>query len=66
MVLVQKQTYGIMEQGRGPRNKPILLWSVRVSQRRQGRNKWGKQSIQQAVLESGTAALNSTLEHKMA
>ena len=31
-----------MEQGREPKNKPIHLWSVNVSQRRQGWDEWGK------------------------
>ena len=30
VVLVQKQTYGPMEQNREPRNKPRHLWSVNL------------------------------------
>ena len=35
MALIQKQTYGSMEQNREPRNKPIHLWSINLQQRRQ-------------------------------
>ena len=30
----QKQTYGLMEQNREPRNKPTYLWSINFGQRR--------------------------------
>ena len=29
MVLAQKQTHRSMEQNRGPRNKPMLIWLVK-------------------------------------
>ena len=65
--MVQKQTYGIMEQGREPRNKPKHLWSINLCQRRQGWDKWGKDSLfSKQCQESGTAACNSKLEHKIA
>ena len=35
MVLAQKQTHKSMEQNRNPRNKPTLIWSVDLRQRRQ-------------------------------
>ena len=35
MVLAQKQTYGLIEQNREPRNKPTYLWSVNLWEKRQ-------------------------------
>ena len=46
MVLAQKQIYGSMEQNRGPRNKPIHIWSVNLQQRRQEYTMEKTQSLQ--------------------
>ena len=35
MVLAQKQTHRSTEQDRKPRNKPTVIWSVNVQQKRQ-------------------------------
>ena len=50
MVLAQKQIYGSMEQNRGPRNKPIHIWSVNLQQRRQEYTMKKRPSLQQMVL----------------
>ena len=46
MVLVQKQTYGSMEQNRQPGNKPTHLWSINLQQRRQEYTMGKRQSLQ--------------------
>ena len=51
MALAQKQTYGSMEQNRGPKSKPIFLRSVSLQQKRQKYTMEEKQSLQQVVLE---------------
>ena len=35
MVMAQKEPHRSMEQNRQPRNKPTLLWSINLRQRRQ-------------------------------
>ena len=50
MVLAQKQTHSSMEQNRGPRNKPMPLWSINLWQRRQEYTMGKRQPFQQAVL----------------
>ena len=44
MVLAQKQT---MEQNRKPRNKPIIIWSINLQQRRQEYTMGKSQFLQQ-------------------
>ena len=46
----QKQTYGLMEQNREPRNKPTHLWSINFGQRRPEYPMGKRQSLQQVVL----------------
>ena len=46
VVLVEKQTYVLMEQNRDPRNKPTYLRSINLQQRRQ-EYKMRKKSLQQ-------------------
>jgi len=53
MVLAQKQnkkTHRSMEENREPRNKPMLLWSINLQQRRQQYTMGEKWSLQQMVL----------------
>ena len=46
MVLAQKQTHRSVEQNRKPRNKPRLLWSINLWQRRQEYTIEKRQSLQ--------------------
>ena len=50
VVLIQKQTYGPMEQKREPRNKPGHLWSINLQQRKQEHKMGKRQFLQQVVL----------------
>ena len=50
MVLVQKQTYGSMEQNRQPRNKLTHLWLINLWPKRQEYTMEKGQSLQQVVL----------------
>ena len=50
VVLVPKQTYRPREQNREPRNKPRLLRSINLQQRRQEYKMGKRQSFQQEVL----------------
>lgn len=44
-----------MEQSREPRNKPTLVWSVNLWQRRQGHTMEQRQPLQKMVLGNGRA-----------
>ena len=46
MVLAQKQTHRSMKQNREPRNKPHLMWSIILQQRRQGYTMGKRQPLQ--------------------
>ena len=48
--MAQKQTYGLMEQSREPRNKPKYLQSINFQQRRQEYTMEKRQSLQQLAL----------------
>ena len=50
VVLVQKQTYGPMDENREPRNKPRHLWSTNLWQRRHAHKMGERQSFQQVLL----------------
>ena len=50
MVLVQKQTYGSMEQNKEPRNKLRQLLSINLGQRIQEHKMGKRQSLQQVML----------------
>ena len=66
VVLVQKHTYGSMEQNREPRNKPRYLWSISLQQRRQEYN-MGKK-ISSASIAGKTEQLHvkpMKLEHTL-
>ena len=47
----QKQTYGLMEQNREPRNKPTYLWSINFGQSRPEYSMGKRQFLQQVVLK---------------
>ena len=50
VVIAQKQTYGSVEQNRGPRSKSTHLWSINLKQRRQEYTMEKRQTPQQMVL----------------
>ena len=50
MVLVQKQTYGPLEQNKEPRNKSTHLRLINLQQRRQKYKRGKRDSLKQVVL----------------
>ena len=50
MVLAGKQIYKSIKQNGEPRNKPTIIWSVNLQQRRQKYKMEKRQSLQQMVL----------------
>ena len=71
MILAQKQTYRPTEQDRNPRNKPMLIWSINLQQKRHEYTMGKRQSLQQMVLakqdshmqKNGTRPISYTI-HK--
>ena len=65
MILAQKQTRGLMEWNREPRNKPTHLPSIPLQQRRQEYTTEKRQSPQRVVLAKLTPCKSMKLEHTL-
>ena len=48
MALAQKQTYGLIEQNREPRNKPTHLWPVNLWEKKARIHNRGKKIVSSA------------------